>query len=482
MAFRSVSVWQLIRVLGVACLGILLTSCSVVTRSNAEEEPAPLCGSQWSARLSNAERPIVARATADAVVVVTDGAVTVLDRRDGKRRWSQATETPSYQDGHQVFVVNDSVVVVGGKSAVVYDLTDGEQRFRWQHDSRHGTQGVGVLRTGLLVDSCGTHYQDCTVSLLDLHTGKPLWQRQVTALHKLLSPAPRDVTPGSGGAEVTDLMDPLLPSEGAEAVVLTDGTVEGAPDEPDRATRLDMRTGAVVGSFAVPRELGRSTSDGGGTRLLGDVILHSENACGQYTAYDARTGAQRWSRPVNQRHLELPTSSYINDMSVKCESTQPPVSDGGLLVSAPTHEPQIMDLTTGEPRWTAKPEGVWLGYDNGIAMAWTDPDGPYRALDTKTNNELWTHRPPWLQEHDPVDAKLALAAYAVGFGQFFYSGIEDNGSSRDRSVVRTLDLKTGRPLWAAKGDNRLLGVGDDWVVTTSVPGYDDPTEVRLFER
>lgn len=481
MASRSVHVWQPIRVLGIVFLGTLLAACSLgrslTTTRNAEQEPAPLRKPQWSVRLSGTDSPIVARATDDAVVVVSDQTLTVFNRRDGSRRWSRSADAYAYRLGHRVITTSDSVIDLGNSSVVVYHLADGEERLRWKYDSPYVAE-VGVLASGLLTRSC-EHSEKCTVALLDFRTGKPAWQRQFGDVRRLLSPAPRDVTPGSGGPGVPDLVDPLLAPDDSEAVVVTDGATAESPDAPDRATRLDVRNGATLGSFAVPDDL-EDSSDG--AFLVDGVILHGEDPCGQFRAYDARTGAARWSHTVNQQHIDLTKVGIkVGNVSLACES-RPPVVDRGLLVSTPQHQPQIMDLATGEPRWTAKSEGVWLGYDAGIAMAWTDPGGPYHAIDTRTDKRLWTHRPPWLQDHDPQDAGMALAAYAVGFGQFFYSGVEDNGSYQRRSVVRVLDLRTGNPLWAATGDNRLIGVGTDWVATASVPGLGDPAEVRLFKR
>lgn len=462
-------------------VGALLVSCSLtrsLTRSNAEQEPAPLRDPVWSVRLSGQNDAIVARANDDAVVVVIDGELVVLDRRDGKRRWSQAVEISSYDPDHQVFIADDSVVVSDGRSVAVYDLADGEQRFQHSGD-QYRADPVAVVEAGVLITSCTDHGRICTVSLLDFRSGKPTWQRQFEQLRELLTPAPRDVTPGLGGPGAVDLVDPLQVPGGDEAIAVT---YAPSSETPDRATRVDVRTGALLGSFALPAEYGGAAVDTGDTRLLGTVMLHGAAACGQHTARDARTGAVLWSRPVYQRHVELePIVLSRGDVPVGCGSKAPLVA-GGLLVSAPRHQPQIMSLSTGNPQWTAKPEGVWLGYDGGIAMVWSDPVGPYLALDTRTDKQLWTHQPPWLLKRDPAKAKRMLAAYAVGFGQFFYSGVEENGRADERSVVRVLDLRSGRPVWAARGGNRLLGVGADWVVTASVGEYRDPVEIRLFKR
>lgn len=463
-------------------VGAVLMACSLGGLGKGEEgqpEPAALRDPQWSVRLSGVADPVVAQVAGDAVVVVADEKVTVLDRRNGRHRWSRPTGSPSYRARQQVAVAGDSVVVTGSDATVVYDLTNGDERFQWSHNHAY-VNNATATESGLLVQSCDDAGK-CTVSLLDLRTGKPLWQRAFTRIQALLPPTPPDSTPGPGGVSATDLVDALAPASGKEAIMVTRGQYGDSGRAPDRATRLDVKTGAVLGTFAIPPGAD-GTNEWRSAWLVDDLVIQAEEPCGPYRVYDAHTGALRWNRVVNQRQLDLSASGVtVGEATVGCKEW-PSVVDGGLLVSTPQDQPQIVDPKTGEPQWTAASRGIWLGYHDGLAMMWTDPDGPYLAADTATNKQLWTHRPPWLQKRDPAEAKMALVAYAVAGGQFFYSGKEDNGSYDYRSVVRVLDLRTGRPVWAAKGENRLIGVGGDWVVTTSVPGYGKPTDIRLFKR
>lgn len=175
---------------------------------------------------------------------------------------------------------------------------------------------------------------------------------------------------------------------------------------------------------------------------------------------DVHSGSLSWERTV-EVPLE-PGGTYCLDLWPEHAGTDVlPVLAGDL--------PQLLDLTTGEPRWPALPSGYVLAGDDRVLLVGTGEESASLTLyDAATGAPRWTVPNPY------------LGSTAVIRGDRLILRSDSCLASDDQcSDAHVLDLATGTEIISAPGD--YAGAGPDWFATAdSLPGESGMTRIRLY--
>ena len=266
----------------------------------------------------------------------------------------------------------------------------GELRVEWEANLKGSVGPWSPVVDG------GTVYigdQSGFVSAFDEATGTTRWQVPLGA------PVNSGVTVADALVIVSDdagVVHALDPSTGSErwnyvvsgpvhsAAAVLDGTAylgdtTGVLHAVDVATGRPVWTAPVITAGPISRSIAAAGglvyagSGGGSTAVPGSL-----------GAYDTRTGALRWTQPLESGN-----------------TTTPAVADGRVFVSggldasvAPIHRLYAFDAATGQPAWAspfAAPSGKVMiigAVADGTVYA-TGTDGSLYALDASTGAQLW---------------------------------------------------------------------------------------------
>jgi outer membrane protein assembly factor BamB len=429
---------------------------------NRSDHAGPGHAAAWSVQLTGLGPVRQANVAADAVLVVGEKKLAVLDKRDGRLRWDKAA-------GGEVQVGDGGVAVYSRESATIYDLTTGEQRF-----TQSLTGDVAVTSSTMVVNDCPANGSDCQLTALDLATGgarwkksyprHPGWQWKWPTVEVLESPI---VLGGNQHAEP-------LATRSAEVVLDREGR---EPDGRWKMVSRSLTTGDPIGTYALPEGNTWTVTDQ--TTLSWDIDRKECDV--PVAAYDPRTGDRAWTLTAGQWSLPEGVRG-THDVTCEMGAWAPIVAGPTMVAMTPDARAQVVDLANGQVRWAGEPRVHALALTDGAVIARGDggKGGQLIGLDPRDGRRRWTSTIPDDSTGDTVQLNRTAA---VG-DRFLYSYtyVSPGSGVHFREVLRLVDGTSGRVVWAADGSNYLLGAGRDWVVTGGA-GIEDPgqpAEVRLF--
>ncbi|WP_100445329.1 outer membrane protein assembly factor BamB family protein [Glycomyces xiaoerkulensis] len=244
------------------------------------------------------------------------------------------------------------------QDTVALDLETGEEVWRDRDASF-----VTVFSDTLLMTEC-TGEQDDRIGDCTLHARNPAdlslrWSTPTYASARVISPSPWTGRP---------MPEPVL--------------VESFP------TGHGSRTVTAYGGDGA--ELHRVRTDGGAIASEGHLIVydhHDRNPADGCTAH--LTGYA----PGGDPQWELEAALAVTDDLRYCGDLPGVVPQDGKLALTVDGLPAVVDLTDGEPVWSAPTEGraMALGPDADVLVAadWEAEEDNLRAYDTETGDELW---------------------------------------------------------------------------------------------
>jgi outer membrane protein assembly factor BamB len=454
-------VFTLVLVLVVATAGAVWWIRNPDLGRSADAGPAHAAA--WSVRLTGLGPVRTATVTGDAVVVVGEEKLAVLDKRDGRLRWDKPI------DQRRVRVGDGGVVVYSRGSATVYDLGTGEERF-----ARTFTGDVAVTTSTAVVNDCPDGGARCQLVAVDLATGgqrwqtsyprHPGWEQSWASVEVLGSPM---VLGGNQRAEP-------MSTRSAEVVLVREGR---EPDGRWKTVSRSITTGEPVGTYSLPEGTAWTVTD---QTLLSWDIRRKECDV-PVTAFNPRTGERTWTVTAGQWHL--PEGVYgAHDVTCEGSAWAPMVAGPSMVTMTTDARAQLVDLATGQVRWTGEQGVHALALTDGAVIARGDGGDADElvGLDPRDGRRTWTAPLP---DDGLGDTEWLNRTAAVG-NRFLYSYTYTypGPGVRFREVLRLVDGTSGRLMWAADGSNFLLGAGDDWVLAGG-PGIEDPdqpAEIRLF--
>ncbi|MGH9187733.1 MAG: PQQ-binding-like beta-propeller repeat protein, partial [Acidimicrobiales bacterium] len=327
---------------------------------------------------------------------------------------------------------------------------------------------VAAIRDALLVSDCksGSRQQSCSLSARSLVDGSLLWEQTLPGDANVALPA---------GAAAQSAMARLVSPMTAAAVgfVLAETSIDIDTPRPQREWQaIDVRDGNVIGVWNLDREV---TPALGAVRAFyhGDsVVLLSHPFDGRASAYAGREATRLWG-PEPPGDLAVPNFT---------PEPRPAFSDG-LMLAASHNGPQVVDVLTGERRWTGDPGWTVVGVHGDTAVV-VGEDSPrstaVRGIHMGSGDQRWSY---------VIDGRTGdlASGVAVVAGEVVFTEQAHDESGQIRSRLVVLDAASGDTRWRSAKRVSLddvLGVGPGWVVTES--GWpssgemDDPHELSLY--
>ena len=386
----------------------------------------------WESTLPGgySKNAFAASVVGETLLAQTPTHVIAFDRRNGQRRWSFELRYPS--DGKNMVAGDDVVMVVqriqSGSDVTVLDLVTGKRL--WQM-----VGGAVVFANAVFTHDCS---KGCSWSRRDLRSGKPLWT----------------ISQGGDSAVYLSKLGPvasgsLLGHRAGPYVMLA-----SSQGKERRIHAIDATTGTRYASIP----------NGDGPSLITDqtlVALETESTdCKQRLhGVDIRSGKTRW-------RLELRVGSH---QAYECPGRRHTLwSDNSWLGVTPATlisidaqgRPIALDLDTGAVRWRGPTGLVPVDADqrtvlvrDASGMQAKDEEqwgkGRLAALDAATGKLLWRAAEPPGTGNYPVTA---------AYGDFALDGFKEG------DLITVRDATTGAERQSVQGS--LTGAGPGWVVAT----------------
>ncbi|MGH8875815.1 MAG: PQQ-binding-like beta-propeller repeat protein [Stackebrandtia sp.] len=422
-----------------ASAALMLAGCTLPGAS--ANESLPQAESKWNFDVKSEDYTGIA-ATDKHVFAYTDEPggrsleFAVLDADSGKSKWTVDPKDDATFWMDDRFVAEFSMLA--SKPMTVYDTETGDERFSYpETDNDVSIDSATVTSDTVVIAESERHWNPdkgkfiTTVELigLDLENGKERWREKLSDAPEYIwldSPSPElpydePDDPGSDSLRLTSKSPVVYVSTGDEA---------GAPEE---TFAVDTSTGKERWRLDEPvNETDESTlemlPDG---KILG--IDESEgNAC---------SGIEmKVTDPKTDQVATVTTNESTNyGDKWKCPRVfHMPRHDELMLGQTSEHRPQLVDLTTGDIEWTAKPEANVLLYRDGIAV-YEIPAGDDRgikAVDVESGKTLWEAEPT-VDDSRPPDPTF----------------IDDENllSSTTSDVIAAFDARTGTGRWQHPG-------------------------------
>ncbi|GLZ77417.1 hypothetical protein Afil01_22240 [Actinorhabdospora filicis] len=314
----------------------------------------------WRVPLAEQQTPPDAAAAGDAVVMLADGDLTVLDAGSGAVRWT----VPDVEG--PVRVAADSVVYASGALIKVHDLAGGQERFSYRAELGHNPPFWTATPTTLVTVERDGKYREAVAT--SLTTGKQLWHKRYDkelAVAAPVLPDPvhtaMDASPGVQVAAATS------------AVYLNTGLRE-AGDE--KSLTLDIATGTELDSPGTVFDL-----DTYSLITVGDRVV----------SVSERSGCETKVVLYDPLAKSAKTAGFGADCNASATTVR---VDGGALIGQNLDgRPEVVDVVTGEPRWTADARGVAQAFREPV-LAYS-PDGddqPLKIVDVSGGPEPWQAR------------------------------------------------------------------------------------------
>ncbi|MGH3658153.1 MAG: hypothetical protein ACRDUA_15975, partial [Micromonosporaceae bacterium] len=306
-----------------------LAGCAMTGADPPKAAPEQTRAAEWSVTPSDRYGPIVTAQVVDSdVVMVFERGVAVLDRGNGKQRWSVAAEFPGGLQPAEdsVRVTADAVVVLQGSdnsdeagTATVHDLATGKQRGSLTYDLSDGPARVAVTADTLVAEkkeSTGAGDDRYTIESVDLDTGRSLWKRTYGHLFPLIEVS----APGGGARFVPQSRDPLLAA--TPTLVLLSGYEKDGAVPRYRTRVVDPRTGRTVGApFENPDDNPVSLLDDKRFVMWDD---ESEGCGAQVTGYQVANAKPVW---------KLEAAAWRDFPKPECHDVWAPLTVEGRLLT-----------------------------------------------------------------------------------------------------------------------------------------------------
>lgn len=360
--------------------------------------------------------------------IVSRGTVAAYGSERGHRRWQRVLPRP-----RSPTVAGPVLVVATDRGVVAVERTTGE--IRWEQPA---SRSVRIATDGdrgvFLADTTG-------LTAVDAADGRRRW-----SMPTVRGASPYSVVAGRGSLVVASdgVVRGLVPEDGAlewerslrhplsSPPVTGDGNVY-LQTEPGEVVALDLLTGRErwrtssspgVGTLTATRGVViRWTRDGGTeglaandgralwnqpTRTLvpplvdGDTVFMARRSPGRIVAFDAVTGASRWSRP---RPPEVPV-----------------VAAAGRLYLVGQDAVVAWDAGDGTQRWRVSPSrpGRPPGYPSPVVtddrVYVTTVGGPLVALERTSGQERWRVDPRDLEDELPTETPSGTTSVALALG------------------------------------------------------------------
>jgi outer membrane protein assembly factor BamB len=238
-----------------------------------------------------------------------------------------------------------------------------------------------------------------------------------------------------------------------------------------------ITTGEPVGTYTLPDGTAWTVSD----RTVLTWDLQRQECDVPVTAFDLRSGNRGWTRTAGQ--WQRPEGIWgVHDVACEHSAWAPFVAGPAMVAMTPDARAQLVDLATGQVRWTGEPGVHALALTDGAVIVRGDggKGDELVGLDPRDGRRRWTAKLP-----DDITGDTAQLNRTAAVGDRFvyaYTYIAPGAGVHIREVLRLVDGTSGRVVWAADGSNFLLGAGRDWVVTgaAGIEDPDQPAEIRLF--
>lgn len=410
--------WVLIVVAAVIVLSAA-AAIWITTLSATAAEPKI----DWRVPLAEQQTPPDAAAVGDAVVMLADGDLTVLDAASGAVRWTvPGVEGP-------VRVTADAVVYASGALIKVHDLAGGQERFSYRAELGHNPPFWTASPTALItVERDGKNREAVATSLI---TGKRMWHQRFDKELAVSAPVlPDPVRTAMDSASGVQVAAPTT-------VVYVNSGLREAGDEKTFA--LNIATGDPAKSPGTVFDLDTYSLITVGERVVS--VTERSGCATKVELYDPASGAGK-------------TASFGAD----CDASATTVRvDGGALIGQNVDgRPQVVDVMTGEVRWTADSRGVAQAFREPVVAY--SPDGadqPLRLVDVTGGPEPWQAR-----DTTPAAGPATLA------GKYLLtsSGSFPTAERPDDSYSTTgYNIDIDKLMWHQPGA-RLIAVTDKYFV------------------
>jgi len=416
----------------------------------------------WSARMPvELGRPLRAQPAGDVVLVQGEKGVAAFARGDGAPRWQRA----GGDRNDLVAIAGTAVVIVAASGGVgapgrILDLATGSDRAAFPVSGPHSVAvtSTAVYAVSGLNPGRTPRYR---LSAYDPANGAVRWQRDIADRVQLADWA-------------TGLESPPLAAPAAGEIVVN---LETAEADVWAVTGVAADTGAEIARLAQPvRNLAHTRQRVADGTLLQWDSTGSECAM-PTTAYDIRTGQQRWRQTFGRWE---PASAPGGPRCGPGTAWNPRVGAARLLTTSADERPQVNNLASGSARWTG-PAGQYPVLMTGdVVLTRAERGaGDLVGADTTAGAERW--RIPAGAGEQIVDIETAETA-AVG-GRFLLTAKVLVDDVKPITRVLVLDARTGKSEWASDTGAHLLGAAVDGTVTgrwaDPLVGQ-VPTEVRYY--
>ncbi|MBM7791112.1 outer membrane protein assembly factor BamB family protein [Tenggerimyces flavus] len=393
----------------------------------------------WEVDLPGAGTFENATVVGETVLVQAERQLVALNRTDGKVLWKLAVEGET-----RVSATTTSVVVEDRRRLQGVHLRTGRPRYQRPRDG--SSPDAAVTSGWVVVPDCAR--KTCEAVGLRLPGFSKRWTYDFPRLVDARRTSPNvDARDSDLYRHYFDLTDPAL--VGPSELVVVGREIEG-----DRVmTALDTATGNPGRTFSA---LGPTIVLSGSIGLTWD---RSTTGCeARLVAQDVRTGKQAWERDVN-------TWDCVSESGY-------PLVDGKVVAGTTVNgKPTVIDLATGEVRWTGQLDASPMALTDGTLLARTGDDSRAESLvglDLADGRQRWKlDLPGTLLVGDRANA-------AVNGDRLAYTA-PSTSQAGPRRVVNVHDALTGEALWIATGADDLLGLSAQWMVTQAGAG-----RVQLF--
>lgn len=439
-----------------ACVvALTVGACS----SGKSEKVLPNATAQWTSHVGAPSSSDVI-ATDKYVFVETRNASSsrdgfqVLDAATGERKW----DLPPADDDRLIWVGDTAVVVTehgdDGKQTTVYSSSTGRRMYTTGPEDINTTWPV-VTNDTLVQgnESAAASHSGAEAIGIDLATGKKRWSTDLPgkpgSFMDLSVAAPKSDGELQGGTEKHTLQ------QASTTPLVFAGTGQD-PEVMDSTVSLDTATGNTKWTWKKPLN-GKTSGHDVGTLSNGD-FWYVRGSCPDTSidVIDAKDGKVT-TTPAERTFFDSEGSST-------CEGGADdgvfPVEKTLAMAQNDKHRPEVIDLTTGKPMWTAKESGTPLVLHRKVAIysaAGEKRRSDTSAVDVATGKRLWKehgddtlNRPGWVE-----------------------SACDDLVFSSDQTYTYAFDLRTGRGRWRTAGNLEAIDADFYFVINkkglTAIP-------------
>ncbi|MGC4807641.1 PQQ-binding-like beta-propeller repeat protein [Micromonospora sp. DT233] len=404
--------------------GVAVDDGSGVGARPEETGPEP----SWSTPVDRVNQPLAQ--VGRAIVVPDERQLRAVDRSTGQELWRHP-----FPQKYQYVVAGELIVATANDGGTLEVLDAATGGTRWRAADAHD---VVVDRAAVYHRECvGTGPKaTCALVAQDLRDGHRLWRLSADRF-----------------ATVSDLrIGARLPyAPAAEPYVSVRRSATGRT-----FTTVAARTGKAGGGRLPSRAWYGFTA---GSLLVAtdhDPARDDRRCTVEIATVDAATGEKGWSGQVfsgrtDDGECEKVLAHHYSGTTLLGTGTR-------LVAVTATGRPQLVELRTGRTLWQAPAAGTPIdGDDRSVLVRRTADSGALTLLDLATGQPRWTAPDPGLSGE-------SASWRTTVTGRF----VAVSGATEDRPFVLVHDAQGGRLLGRYPG--WLAGAGDDWVAVIRSDG------------